>query len=317
VRTVRLEPMTPADFVPWSRHSVRGFAAQQVAAGLAAEREASAFAAEVFAATLPDGLATPSHRLWTVHADGDLPVGSLWLQARPGPDGVVAYLFEVEIVPEARGRGLGRAAMLAVEAEARALGATALRLNVFGHNTPAMALYDALGYAVERATFVKRLPRRRPGGPLQGSGSRPAPGAERGVELREMSREEYAEARPALGAAVTDGPDRLLPHGPATGGQRLWVAEAGGSVVGRAWMSLQHRPGGSLDPGVHGLLRDLEVSPDLRGQGYGRSTLRAVERAAQDLGAVTLTVEVTDAAARGLLTGGGFVLTAQTMTKAL
>jgi ribosomal protein S18 acetylase RimI-like enzyme len=307
--------MTAADFDPWSRRSVQGFAAQQVAAGLASEKDASAFAADVLAATLPDGPATPSHRLWTVHADGGLPVGSLWLQVLPGPDGVAAYLFDVEIVPEARRRGLGRATMVAVETEARALGATVVRLNVFGHNAPALALYDGLGYAVERATLVKRLPRRRSGRALR----EPAVelGASPGVELREMSRAEYAAARSALEAAVAGGPDRLLPDGPATGGERLWVAEADGPVVARAWMSLQRRPRGSLDPGVHGLLRDLEVSPDRRGQGYGRSTLRAVERAAEDLEVVTLTADVTDAAARRLLTSGGFDLMAQTMTKAL
>jgi hypothetical protein len=64
------------------------------------------------------------------------------------PDGREAYLFDIELVPEARGRGLGRATMLAAEQTARSLGATRMGLNVFGHNTVAARLYDSLGYLV-------------------------------------------------------------------------------------------------------------------------------------------------------------------------
>lgn len=306
---VRLEPMTSAEFDSWSPHSVQGFAAQLVTAGLTSSSEASTYAASLVAETLPQGLLTPAHRFWTVRVDGGPPVGHLWLRVRSMPDEIEAYVFDIEIVPEARGHGLGRAAMLAVEAEARALGATVVRLNVFGHNTPARALYDGLGYTVASATLAIRLGKR----PAERLAERPAEqSAGPGVGLREMTRAEYAETRPALDAAASGELHRLLPDGPATGGQRLWVAEHGGSVVGHVWLSLQHR-----SDGLHGLVRDLEVRPDLRRRGYGRSTVLAVEGAAQGLGVVTLTVSVTDPGAHRLFVGAGFELTAQTMTKAL
>jgi ribosomal protein S18 acetylase RimI-like enzyme len=301
---VRLEPMTPADFETWSQHSIDGFAAHQVAAGVATGADALSYAAQVFAQTLPQGLSTPSHRIWTARARNGSTVGQLWLRIQELPEEVEAYVFDIEIVPEARGTGLGRAAMLAAEAEAHRLGATVARLNVFGHNTAALALYDGLGYTVASATLTRRLT-----GPLADASE---PGSGGRVTLRDLSPEEYDEARPALDAVAAGELDRLLPYGPATAAERLWAADADEAAVGRVWMSLQHRR-----DGVHGLVRDLEVQPELRRRGWGRSTLLAVGRAAQRLGVVTLTVSATSDAARRLFTGSGFELIAQTMSKDL
>ena len=153
--------MTWDDFDPWSEHSVRGFAAQQVAAGLHSEAEAMAYAREQLARLLPSGLATPLHSLWTVReaAPGDADdavVGWLWLRVRPLGSEVEAFLFDVEVVEHARGRGLGRATMLAAEEAARDLGADVVRLNVFGHNTAARGLYESLGYVATSTTVTAR-----------------------------------------------------------------------------------------------------------------------------------------------------------------
>ena len=143
--------MTWDDFDTWSGRSRQGFAAQLVASGLLPVPEAEAYAARQFADLLPAGLVTPLHLFWTVRGPGRELLGHLWMRVRPLADEVEAYVFDVEVLPDARGRGLGRATMLAAEAEARARGATVMRLNVFGHNTVAMALYDSLGYVVSDA----------------------------------------------------------------------------------------------------------------------------------------------------------------------
>lgn len=155
--------MTWDDFDPWSEHSVQGFAAQQVASGLHSEAEAVAYAREQLARLLPSGLATPLHLLWTVRetAAGDAVVGWLWLRVRPLGSEVEAFVFDVEVVEQARGRGLGRAAMLAAEEAARDLGADVVRLNVFGHNTAARGLYESLGYVATSTTVTARLMEKR------------------------------------------------------------------------------------------------------------------------------------------------------------
>lgn len=319
---VRLEPMTWDDFDAWSERSVRGFAAQQTAAGLHTIPEATAYAEKAFADLLPAGLATPTHLFWTVHV-GDAPtVGYLWLRVCPcsrEPGECEAYVFDVEIVPEARGRGLGRATMLAAEDAARDLGATVMRLNVFGHNTVAIRLYEGLGYVVTISTLTKRLdPEYRPGdaGPLR---------------LRDMTPDEYAVfrtspevgyevrvARPgALSAAeavrtATDDLDRLLPDGPATGGHRLWTALDGEDPVGRLWVHLQRR-----SDGLHASGYEFHVREDRHG--YERSIMRAAEHACRELGVVSVGLSVPgfDSGARALCEHHGFGLTAQTMAKSL
>lgn len=56
------------------------------------------------------------------------------------------FLDEIYLVPEARGRGFGRATMAFAEAEARAMGAHRMCLEVEAHNRDAARLYDRLGY---------------------------------------------------------------------------------------------------------------------------------------------------------------------------
>jgi ribosomal protein S18 acetylase RimI-like enzyme len=153
---VSLDPLPPAEFPAWAAHSRRGYVAQQVRSGALPADDARARAAAQQAALLPRGLRTPGHHIWSVRADGE-PVGSLWIQIRSTSGGPEAYVYDVELAPRARGRGLGRATMLAAEHAVRGLGATRMRLNVFAHNTAALRLYDGLGYTVLRTLVTRRL----------------------------------------------------------------------------------------------------------------------------------------------------------------
>ncbi|MGW4659746.1 N-acetyltransferase family protein [Streptomyces sp. NPDC004279] len=53
------------------------------------------------------------------------------------------------VADEARGSGVGRALLRAVQEEARRRGARRITLRVLGHNTPARALYESEGFVVE------------------------------------------------------------------------------------------------------------------------------------------------------------------------
>lgn len=314
--------MAEARFRIWSPQSVAGFAAQQVAAGLVAATEASTAAEKAFADLLPDGLATPGHHLWTVRA-GEDEVGDLWLRVRPLSAEVEAYVFDVELVPEARGKGLGRATMLAAEDAARGLGATVMRLNVFGHNRPAVRLYESLGYVVAGATMTCRLDVERPSGDERGPR----------VELRPMTPGEYVVFRPRLEAdyaanlarsgvmpvaearrKAADELTALLPHGRLSEGHLLWTAYDGTRAVGEAWVHLRPR-----SDGLHAFGYQLEVREDLRCQGYGRAVVTAALRECRKRGALSagLTVFGFNEGARRIYEALGFELTAQTMSKPL
>jgi ribosomal protein S18 acetylase RimI-like enzyme len=84
-------------------------------------------------------------------------VGIVWIGPRMGAPPDRYWVFDVEILPEHRGRGLGRQAMLLAEEAARSLGATELGLNVFGQNAVARSLYESLGYQTTAVQMRKPL----------------------------------------------------------------------------------------------------------------------------------------------------------------
>lgn len=153
---VTLRPMSEQEYQTWRANAVEGYAGEMAASTGRDVAELREQAAIDFAQYMPDGPATAGHWLLTVlDADGAA-VGSLWL----GPDrrdenGV--FVFDVEIAAEASSRGIGRAAMLAVEDFATRHSRISIGLNVFGPNIQARRLYDSLGYEVVSTSMIKRL----------------------------------------------------------------------------------------------------------------------------------------------------------------
>lgn len=144
---VRLRPKSAEEFASWQDRSVQSYAQEFVDSGFLTEQEARNRAAEDFAKLLPSGLQTPGHDVFTA-VDGDEVVGTLWLSFTVRARGLEAFVYEVTVDPAHRGRGYGRSIMEAGHAWCRDRGAVAVGLNVFGHNAPARALYESLGYRV-------------------------------------------------------------------------------------------------------------------------------------------------------------------------
>jgi len=66
-------------------------------------------------------------------------------------------VYDIEIDPEHRGRGLGRDTMLLAEEEARLRGRRRIKLNVFARNTVARALYRSLGFEEMAVQMAKEV----------------------------------------------------------------------------------------------------------------------------------------------------------------
>jgi ribosomal protein S18 acetylase RimI-like enzyme len=113
-------------------------------AGLGAQ-EAAAKAERDWALAL-----TPDQAVYAVE-HGERAVGTLWFAEVRGR----AYLYEIWVDPDERGRGFGRAAMAALEAEARRRGLRGVEFNVWAGNAVARSLYRSLGYE-EQAVFMTR-----------------------------------------------------------------------------------------------------------------------------------------------------------------
>ena len=155
---VRVRPMTPSEFEGYAARSIDDFARDLERSGRASAEVARARAEQSFASLLPEGMAT-ADQFFLVGEDAETGehIGVLWF----GPsadDRAVAWLFDITVDEEVRGRGYGRALMLRFEQEARARGYSRAGLNVFGDNEGARRLYESLGYRESARQLHKDLP---------------------------------------------------------------------------------------------------------------------------------------------------------------
>jgi ribosomal protein S18 acetylase RimI-like enzyme len=149
---IALRPLREDEYATWdAAHRAEYERGLVEFAGLAPEA-ARAKVDHDFPAVLPDGLATADTWIWAVEEDGR-GVGTVFLGLRGGG----AWLYDITIDAGERGRGYGRAAMLALEDEVRALDHESVGLNVWGGNEVARGLYRSLGYAEESVHMRKRI----------------------------------------------------------------------------------------------------------------------------------------------------------------
>jgi GNAT superfamily N-acetyltransferase len=149
---IRLRPLREDEYPGWDEAHRTEYERGLVAfAGLTPEA-ARAKAEHDVPAVLPDGLDTTDTRIWAVEEDGRR-VGTVFLGVRGGD----AWLYDITIDEAERGRGHGRAAMVALEDEVRRLGHDSVMLNVWGGNTVARGLYASLGYSELSVHMRKRL----------------------------------------------------------------------------------------------------------------------------------------------------------------
>jgi ribosomal protein S18 acetylase RimI-like enzyme len=146
------------DLVPMSEEEVEAYLARIVpeyareggrATGMPMD-EALEKARSMIEGLLTQGGKTPGHHLRKVAAPEGDAVGVVWFAEQLEESPPLVFLYDVAIDEAHRGRGLGSAALLALEEEARGLGAEAIRLSVFDHNEGAIRLYERLGYTTTR-----------------------------------------------------------------------------------------------------------------------------------------------------------------------
>src|SRR5829696_7237730 len=84
---------------------------------------------------LQEGVRTPGHYLWTAY-EGEAPVGDLWLHVETKPDGLRAFGYGIEVRPELRRRGYGRAITAAAEQKCREMNVVSIGLTVSAPTRP-------------------------------------------------------------------------------------------------------------------------------------------------------------------------------------
>ena len=157
METIELVPFSKEQFEAWLPRAIKEYAQEHISTGRWSEAEAIEKSREEHERLLPQGPATPGHRMWSIVRGGDhQPVGLLWIQVidKPTPR---AFIFNIEIDPRFRRRGYAMQAMSKLEDEAKRLGLDSIGLHVFGHNTAARPLYEKLGYVATNINMSKRL----------------------------------------------------------------------------------------------------------------------------------------------------------------
>jgi ribosomal protein S18 acetylase RimI-like enzyme len=152
---VTFRPMTEAEYQQlrsWLDEDYAQDVAKAMAMSLEEGREA---AQKQLAELLPAGLSSEGHHFWKITAPDGAAVGDLWVQI--GPAKGRAFIYFIGIDEAFRGKGYGRAAMQAIEAEVRPLGATRIDLSVFGDNATAIHLYQSLGYQIQAMGMRKPI----------------------------------------------------------------------------------------------------------------------------------------------------------------
>jgi ribosomal protein S18 acetylase RimI-like enzyme len=144
---VVLAAMTEDEFVLFLRWAVPEQAGHHIRTGRCTPAGALSYAKGEYLLALPDGLQTKDAFLYTARdAETGQPVGSLFLMLRRRADALETFVFNVVVHEALRGRGYGRALMLATAHWAREHGTASIGLHVFGHNTAARGLYRSLGF---------------------------------------------------------------------------------------------------------------------------------------------------------------------------
>lgn len=153
---LQVRGMTAVEFDSYRERAITGYAAAHVRAGDWSPDRAEELAAGQTDDLLPDGVDTRGMLLLVAEAPDAGTVGTAWV-ALEHERTSGAWIYEIEIVAEQRGRGYGRALLRAIEREVEKRGGSTVGLNVFGGNAVARHLYESSGYETTTLQMRKRL----------------------------------------------------------------------------------------------------------------------------------------------------------------
>ncbi|MEU6310488.1 GNAT family N-acetyltransferase [Streptomyces sp. NPDC047014] len=248
-------------------------------------------------------------------------VGTLELATRSAAQPAVGVIRGLYIDEPDRRRGRATVAALAAEEVLRSWRCTAIALAVPADAEPALRMAAALGYRETGRVMVKELAGEPPA-PAAGTTGRPMTRAEFDAWLETVVTG-YAPRLTAPGMTPEQGlaasraeHARMLPDGPDTEGHTFQLLEGpGGSVLGTVWTGRLDLPGLGPVPYVY----DVEVAPEHRGHGHGRSLMLLAERTAHEAGArhIGLHVAEGNTPARRLYVSLGYRDTTVNATKEL
>jgi GNAT superfamily N-acetyltransferase len=149
--------MDQAEFDSWSVDSRDRYARDKMKANGLTSAEAKDIAQKDFDRILPDGLRSKDNYLYCLVSESEVTVGYLWYCLRGAENNRMAWLCEIVLKPEFRGKGYGKSAMQLFEEDVKVKGVGKTGLHVFSFNEPAVKLYKSMGYSTTDLSMQKSL----------------------------------------------------------------------------------------------------------------------------------------------------------------
>lgn len=154
--TIELRKMSPQEFDTYLSKSIPSYADDKMENEGLSAAEAKKIAEQSFNDLLPDGLLSPDQFLYSVYS-GNQQIGILWFAKKESHGKKFAWIYDIMIESEFRGRGHGKEIMIALESEVKRVGLNSISLHVFGKNSVAQSLYKKVGYAPTNIVMRKNL----------------------------------------------------------------------------------------------------------------------------------------------------------------
>lgn len=153
-----LRPMSEAEYESFRSKLVAEYARVNVEAGNWHVEESLELSKHALEQLLPQGKDTPRVLMLSADNSAGEYVGYLWIGLdRPGTSKKLAWIYDIEVAEEQRGKGYGRALLHAAEEETLRNDVPTLGLNVFGTNQVARKLYESSGYSITQISMSKTL----------------------------------------------------------------------------------------------------------------------------------------------------------------
>ena len=152
-----LTPMSHNDYDNWIESSISAYAEDKQKTHDYPPEEAIRLSRDSFQKELPSGVDTPGQHLFTIQNLSRETVGFAWFGVAEEYGIKRAFIFDIEITEAERGKGYGRAAMMALENEVKKQGINKIALHVFNFNETAKSLYQSLGYQITDLSMEKLI----------------------------------------------------------------------------------------------------------------------------------------------------------------
>lgn len=149
--------MSGKEYNVWAPRSQASYAADKMKANRLTKAEAEKIAHDDFKQMLPDGLGSKDNFLFAAKDESQKIIGFIWFCVRGAEGNRRAFVCDVIVEENYRGKGFGKKIMLLAEKEAQSQGLRRIGLHVFGFNETAIHLYKSLGYTTTDLTMEKDL----------------------------------------------------------------------------------------------------------------------------------------------------------------